>query len=217
MERVNGCKDMHFVLMVKINRYQGVVLVGGQSSRMGTDKSQLSFRGQTLLDYAIELLKRTLSLLQKDYSQIFLSGNLYHPQAIPDSHVGLGPLSGVRSVLDYLSQEPSDSTFSQNVIFIPVDMPALNFQILYELVSKQGNSLSSQFEGYELPFVIKNQANVRKTIQQMLIREHRSLHQLHNELGSDKIPISPEKEVHFMNINTPTEWSQFQSIQEVWV
>lgn len=213
MVRVNGYKDMPCVLMTKLNSYFGVVLAGGKSSRMGKDKTQLCFRGRTLLDHAIELLKETLKFLKEDYSQIFLSGNINHPCSIPDSYVDLGPLGGVLSVLDHLSEYSCDSHTPQKVLFIPVDMPALNSQILLELVSIQGTFQSIQFERHELPFVMNNDAFVRKMIKQLLMSEQRSLYQLHSKLESCKVPLSSAQEIHLININFPDDWSQFNCLE----
>ena len=70
----------------------GLVLAGGNSRRMGRDKTALEFEGQTLL-------QRTVALLQTVFPQVLVSVRSYRqdvsvPQVI-DAYPDAGPLAGL--------------------------------------------------------------------------------------------------------------------------
>lgn len=75
-----------------------VILTGGMSTRMGTDKALLIAGGETLL-------ARLLGALRRLFLRVHLSTDPRRPYpgydapAIPDSTPGLGPLEGVRASL----------------------------------------------------------------------------------------------------------------------
>ena len=96
----------------------GFILAGGQSSRMGTDKALVEFRGRPLLEHAIETLKAAGLPVSIAGSQVEARPRLqsYAP-VIPDTAVGLGPLAGICAGLR--------STSAAHAVFLPVDMPLM--------------------------------------------------------------------------------------------
>ncbi len=73
----------------------GAVLAGGGSTRMGTDKSQMTLGGQRVLD-------RIFNTLEKVVPRVFVNCN-YTVEPYPcikDQHPGNGPLGGIHAVLD---------------------------------------------------------------------------------------------------------------------
>jgi len=96
----------------------GFVLAGGQSSRMGTEKSLVDFDGRPLIAHAIGILA-TAGL------RVFLAGaraearSRLEPYAlvIPDVDPGLGPLGGICAALAF--------TTAAYGVFLPIDVPLL--------------------------------------------------------------------------------------------
>ena len=88
----------------------GVILAGGQSSRMGVDKATLPIAGTTLLDYI-----RT-KLLQTGIDEIVICRNA--PGYLSDDIPQLGPLGALYT----LSQRYPE----RRALIIPVDMPLLS-------------------------------------------------------------------------------------------
>ena len=68
----------------------GIVLAGGRSSRMGTDKAGLSFRGMTLLEWQVSKLQRL------GIEEIIISGS----RGVRDVFPGRGPLGGQKILTD---------------------------------------------------------------------------------------------------------------------
>lgn len=83
--------------MSDIKKLTGIILAGGESSRMGTDKGLTLLKGKPLVAYAIETLETICD-------QIIISANSpdYHQFGYPvqpDQFTGCGPIGGIYSGL----------------------------------------------------------------------------------------------------------------------
>lgn len=93
-----------------------VILAGGRSSRMGTDKALLEVGG-------VSLLERLISELRRVFRRVHLSIDPARPYPridaprIPDLIAGRGPLEGVRAALESL-RAPA--------LFAAVDLPVFS-------------------------------------------------------------------------------------------
>jgi molybdopterin-guanine dinucleotide biosynthesis protein A len=104
---------------------EGFILAGGQSRRMGTDKSQLLFAGQTFVDrIAAELAAVTTS--------VKLVGGNAHPtklnlQTVPDVYPGWGALGGVQAAISACAGEWA--------LVVGCDFPFVTRQLFTKLAS----------------------------------------------------------------------------------
>ena len=84
-------------MLARMFDVEGFILVGGQSSRMGSDKSRLVFGGQTGVEHiaaALRPLTRTVRLVgSRD------QGDATGLQNIPDTHERWGALGGIQAAL----------------------------------------------------------------------------------------------------------------------
>lgn len=95
---------------------EGFVLAGGRSSRMGKDKSLVSFNGVPLVRCAIEILRA--AGLDPHIAGARVDLSPYAPAVADDpAHAGLGPLAGICPALEVCS--------ARFAVFIPVDLPLL--------------------------------------------------------------------------------------------
>lgn len=119
----------------------GVVLAGGQSSRMHADKATLSINGVNNLERAVATLNNC------SLSDIVISGN----EHIQDRHKNGGPLAGILSVIQDLKPENQSTA----LLVIPIDMPLLTPQLLNTLV-EQGikNNSACCYHSYNLPIYL---------------------------------------------------------------
>ena len=92
----------------------GFVLAGGRSTRMGTDKALIEFRGRPLITHALGILKAAGLSASIAGAQPALS--TYAP-LVPDRDPDHGPLGGVCAALA--------STPALWAVFVPVDLPLL--------------------------------------------------------------------------------------------
>ncbi len=165
----------------------GVVLAGGRSSRMGTDKSSLRWQGQRLLDYMIKLL------LASGVDRVLVSGNIAGYDCIPDDQPASGPGRALSAVLNHL---PAHNW----VLVTPVDMPLLTVELLRRLV----NNRAGYYVNYPLPALLPTRSSTGEFMQADSIRK---LHQL---AGSISLDLPPDVDQCLSNLNTPQDWAWAQ-------
>lgn len=100
----------------------GLILAGGASSRMGTNKALLEFAGERLIDRAIGKLARQVE-------QVAVSGAGISGLDVPliaDEVAGQGPLSGILAGLSFARAQGFESLLSIAVDtpFFPDDLAA---------------------------------------------------------------------------------------------
>ncbi|MFN8352565.1 MAG: molybdenum cofactor guanylyltransferase [Flavobacteriales bacterium] len=103
--------------------WTGVVLAGGRSSRMGSDKALLEFEGSTLLHRAIQLLRQHCR-------EVLVIGHPErhadpHATVVPDERPGLGPLGGLATALKVARYG--------RLLVVACDMPMVNDRLLVRL------------------------------------------------------------------------------------
>ena len=97
----------------------GLILNGGLSRRMGSDKSKKMVSNKPLISLVVERAGAQVDYLAINSNQKS-SGNKI--ETIPDCISGnLGPLAGILSGLKWL--EKSDDSFSNWLVIFPVDSP----------------------------------------------------------------------------------------------
>lgn len=101
----------------------GVVLAGGHSSRMGTDKALLPLDGRSLIEHAIGVLHRAGLPVAISGSRTDLSGLA---PVLPDLEPSHGPLTGVCSALHALA--------APWVVALTVDMPLVPPPLIEQMV-----------------------------------------------------------------------------------
>jgi len=105
--------------------FTGLILSGGKSSRMGTDKSQISFHGKPQREYLHELLRNfclNVYLSCKMGSEVPATLNPVYDQFPIDS-----PLNGILSGMSLHADA--------SLLTVPVDMPQINKSSVSYLVS----------------------------------------------------------------------------------
>ncbi len=97
----------------------GFVLAGGKSSRMGTDKALLKFRGRPLIEIAVEKLRGFCA-------EVSIAGNREDLRAfapvVPEVRVDCGPAAGIEAGLKAAKQGWA--------MFVPVDVPLVPGELL---------------------------------------------------------------------------------------
>lgn len=104
----------------------GVILAGGASTRMGSDKALVEVDGEPM----VERVARTLNLVCDDLLVVGRDGFLGGVPCIPDDHPGrLGPAAGVATALRVAAGRP--------VLVVAVDQPFLRIETLRYLASME--------------------------------------------------------------------------------
>ena len=109
----------------------GVVLCGGNSNRMGRDKSTIHHQnGLTFIEHAVERLKPICN----DVCLAGRSNSMANLVALPDLIPNQGPIFGVLQALRYAASQIGKSKKHQACLITPVDMPHLTTDDLRELL-----------------------------------------------------------------------------------
>ena len=100
----------------------GAVLIGGRSSRFGSDKAQAEWNGRALADHAAALIAQHVDAV------VTVGGN----GQVPDlPRPGLGPLGGIAGALDHAATHGFRS-----VLTIACDMPRVPSELLTALLHR---------------------------------------------------------------------------------
>lgn len=113
----------------KIAPIQGLVLAGGKSTRMGTDKGTLNFYGKNQRDVAIELLEKHHL---KTYLSVRSDQEIGIENKITDKFVGLGPFGAICSAF----QENPDVAW----LVLATDLPFVNDEVINLLLKHRDPS-----------------------------------------------------------------------------
>lgn len=187
----------------------GVILAGGKSSRMGTDKSLLTWPDsqQSLLEHC----QKQLNLL---CNNTFVSGS-QHELGIADVIPNCGPLSGIHGAITHIEMNHTNIT---ELLVVAVDMPDVSQNDLsYLLESGRKNHSLCSFEHCFLPLYIPLSVSVSEYLadvlnpcdtvaaRQLKQRQY-SVKMMLDRLQGSQIP--PLTHTQLDNINTPEQWQK---------
>ncbi len=181
----------------------GVVLAGGKSTRMGSDKGLLKFSEGTFT----ETLARKL---QQVCPEVVISANDYQPY----SHLGIpliadvfqecGPLGGIHAVLQYVQ--------TSYIFVVPCDLPLLSvstFQTILRVT--QPNSVTICKERDRLhPLCGVFPVSFRHNLEKYIIGGGRSVLGLLSTMPVHTIDVTGISH-EFQNINTPLDYERIIS------
>lgn len=185
-----------------------VILAGGKSSRMKSNKALLPYSGELF----IERIHRQLTAL---FSEVILVTNTpeYYPflpcRMVPDEFPGLGSLAGIHAGLKHSK--------TGHIFVVACDMPYLNSELMRRMISQAQDAdvvIPESDGGYEplhavyskncLPAMEKALHDGKSKIVDCLDWQRVTV------LSKDEIAgIDPEF-LSFRNINTPEEYFRFR-------
>lgn len=191
---------------------EGFILVGGQSSRMGTDKSRLSFGKQTAVERiatALRPLTTKVRLVGGSTSQAALVGF----ESIPDTYPGWGALGGIQAALS--------ACHSEWAAIIACDLPLVS----QELFLRLRQLLTQEPEGFDaiVPIqpderpqplcAIYRRANCSQTADRLIAEGEHKPRALLAKVRTRWVEFQelaglPGAEHLFLNMNTPQDYEQ---------
>jgi len=188
----------------------GIVLMGGKSSRMGTDKSQLiankSYPNETQKNFA-QLAHAKLKCYVNEvfYSINQEQKNLKIDNIIIDKYPEEGPLSGIISAL----------RFTQNsIVVLGVDLPLVTKQSIKNIIAQRNwDLLTTTYYNTETkiwePMLSIWEIETLPSLEEYFTNGGRSIQQFLNQYGNQRVPILDGNE--FTNVNTPEEYERLQN------
>lgn len=185
------------------NNLIGIILAGGKSMRMRTNKALLPYKGKRLIDHMQQLLYNT------GLTDIHVSGQIDGFNCIPDCLPEQGPVAGICSALTQLQPK-----FMTNFIFVPVDMPLLTPTLLKNLCQPDGTHTAACYQQLPLPLWLTYTQELQQLLTTKLAQPKPQLgaiKALLNSLTTKQLPISENTINCFVNTNTPQDWDRLVS------
>jgi molybdopterin-guanine dinucleotide biosynthesis protein A len=174
--------------------------MGGKSSRMGIDKSQLKVDNINFAELAQSKLKCYVDTvhfsINKNQESLGLSNTIL------DQHEGEGPLSGIISAL---------KTLQQSIVVLGVDMPLVKKQSIKTLIKhRDWDLLSTSYYNEQTniwePMLSIWEIEALPCLEEYFNSGERSFQKFLNKFGNEAVAITDERE--FTNVNTISEYEK---------
>jgi len=186
--------------------FYAVLMAGGASARMGTDKAGLMLKGRPLWRRQLETLR------ELDPHRIYISGRADGPYAaagveiIPDMETGKGPLLGLMTALCRATRE------DEWALILAVDMPQMPAQYLRMLVeaaiSRQKGQVPHDGQRFEPLAAVYSRACFRlaaRFFQEGWFSMQEFVRAGEAEGLLERRPIGFGETFYFVNVNTPDQ------------
>lgn len=176
----------------------GIILAGGKSSRMGTDKGFLKLNGKLFIEHIIEVLNPFVSEI------IIVSNDLnydnFKAKRVNDLIEDAGPLAGIYSGL-------SASKTEKNLV-LSCDIPLINTEILNLLVAQIDDAseiIQIESNGKTMPLIALYNKDCEIVFNSLLMQGERRLRFGVNQCKVKNIKLNTEQEKYVSNVNTPEQ------------
>lgn len=176
----------------------GIILAGGKSSRMGTDKGFLLLNNKPFIQYSIDALKPLVSeiIIVSDDSKY----DAFGLKRANDITKNAGPVAGICSGLEA-------STSEYNLI-LSCDIPLINSDILKQLINavdETSEIIQIESNGKTMPLIALYKKQIKSTFNKFLKAGERRLRIAIKACRTKNIILDKEHEIYTMNVNTPNE------------
>lgn len=179
----------------------GIVLAGGRSRRMGRDKAQLQWRGQSLLEHTLQ------RFAQAGVLQCRVSGNRPEHGGLPDPQEfdDAGPLAGLWAAACAYPERA--------LVVVPVDMPHLPAEWLQLLIHALPQAPATHFSGKPLPLAFRADATARHRLHAALTdpESKRAVGAWLASLPAQALPPPAQPTNALDNINRPEDWAALKA------
>ncbi|GAB2779499.1 molybdenum cofactor guanylyltransferase [Salinimicrobium soli] len=184
--------------MINRNEITGIVLAGGKSSRMGTDKGLLDFDGK-------KFVQRSIAALQPLVSRTLLVSNnpeydIFETPRVEDLIKNAGPLAGIHTGLFH-----SDTNYN---LVLSCDIPLIKTEILEELISAYDpvtDVVQIVSNGKKMPLIALYHKRCENLFYGLLQKNERRLHVALDQCKVKNVILNSAMDIFTSNINTPEE------------
>ncbi|MFC4722056.1 molybdenum cofactor guanylyltransferase [Geojedonia litorea] len=189
--------------MIERNNITGLILAGGKSSRMGTDKGFLKLEGITFMERIIETIRPYVNEI------IIVSHNSDYDQfgfkRIEDSIKDAGPLAGL-----YTGLHHSETEYN---LVLSCDVPLVNSAILdklFEGIDTTSEVIQLESDGKTMPLIAIYKKKCQHRCLEMLQSGERRLQVAVKQFKTKTRTIDSELNPFVKNINT---LEQFKALE----
>ena len=186
--------------------FSAVVLVGGRSTRMCTDKALLRVDGELLIERQLRCLR------EAGAGELLISANRsgeysrFGATVIPDEHADAGPLGGLAAALRAAS--------FQRLLVLAVDLPAMTAAMLGKIISLCSENFACvpvDDSGFQ-PLAAAYHKALLPLAQRQLNAGKYSMRDFVTVAVAEGLvhylQVLPDEQIQFTNWNRPGEWTE---------
>lgn len=180
-----------------------VLLAGGESRRMGTDKATMIFRGKPLWQIQLERLRKLEPVEILVSARTDLSWRPADVKLVPDAPPSRGPLSGLAAALASMETD--------HLLALAIDLPFMTTEHLRHLCGfmTKGSGVVPMIDGTAEPLAAVYPKEARAVFGEALQGENFSLQPIVKKLVARhmllEIPIAGPAREFYRNMNEPQD------------
>jgi molybdopterin-guanine dinucleotide biosynthesis protein A len=189
----------HIMELIETNTAQlcGLVLAGGESVRMGTDKGLLDYFGKSQRIYSMEMLEK---LNLKAYLSVRKEQKLDQNNVIEDKFIGLGPFGAICSAFQH---DPNKAW-----LVLATDLPYVDEKLIRQLLdnrdpSKVATALKGKSKNFPEPLITIWEPKAYPIMLQFLAQ---GISCPRKVLINSDVKIVEVQDDYIVNVNTPEEF-----------
>ncbi len=186
------------------NHITGIILAGGKSSRMGTDKGFVLYKNKSFVQHIIDALQPLVDEV------IIVSNNpdydVFGLKRVNDLIENTGPVAGVYTGLHYSKTE--------NNLVVSCDVPLINSETLSLLINGVEDAkdvVQLESNGKSMPLIAMYKKQCNGVLYSLLQDGERRLRVALTHLKVKTIILDKNQELFTSNINTPIDLSKVES------
>ncbi len=177
----------------------GIILAGGKSSRMGTDKGFLELNNKPFARYSIEALQPLVSkiLIVSDDAKY----DTFGLKRITDCTKNAGPVAGIYSGLEASKTEWN--------LILSCDIPLITSHVLQKLiiaVDDASDIIQAESNGKTMPLIALYKRSVKTKFLELLQNDERRLRIVVNQCSFKNVALDKVNIDATMNINTKEDF-----------
>ncbi len=184
--------------MIAKENITGIILAGGKSSRMGTDKGLVLYKGKFFTQYVIDAIKPLVDdiMIISDNS----SYDIFNTTRTNDDIKNAGPLAGV-----YTGLKHSKTEFN---LVLSCDVPLITTSVLQQLIdaiSFDIDIIQLKSKDKTMPLIALYKKTCAPTFLELLKKKERKMTQAISHFKVKTIVLETDLEHYTANINTIDE------------
>lgn len=189
--------------MIDKKHITGIILSGGKSLRMGTDKGFLLYDGKPFVQYSIEALKPLVSNIMIVSNKV--DYDAFELKRIEDVIENAGPLAGVYSGL-------KQSSTDYNLV-LSCDIPLIKTKILKKLIDAiddESEVIQIGSQDKNMPLIALYKKQCESVFLKLLSEGERRLQFAVNQCKVKNVVLNIEESFFTKNINTPEQLNEIK-------
>ncbi len=181
----------------------GLILAGGKSSRMGTDKSLLKLNEKTFIECSIDALKEITSEI------IIISNTKQHDvfgyKRIPDTIDNFGPVAGIYTGLSQVT--------TPYTLVLSCDVPLINKTLLKKLISNIDTTthcVQFEYKNNLTPLIAVYKTECKSIFKNAITHGIQKLQLVTAQCNPKNILLTDQEAYYIQNVNTIADFNRIK-------